>query len=58
MSQTRNDDRAKGTAPWETPALRKISLTEKEIEALRASDDPMALLLAMKPELGRKGEAG
>ena len=37
--------------PWTKPQLRKIPLTDNEVAQLRASDDPMALLLKIKPEL-------
>lgn len=51
MAETREPDVKQ---PWETPELRNIPLTDEEVAKLRASDDPMALLLEMKPELARK----
>ncbi len=37
--------------PWVTPSVRSIELTEEERKQLKASDDAMALLLKMNPEL-------
>ena len=37
--------------PWTKPELRRYKLTEEEIAALRAADDPMILLLKMKPAI-------
>ena len=37
--------------PWNTPALRKFELTEDDLAQLRASDDPMALLLKIRPDI-------
>lgn len=37
--------------PWTKPELRRFKLTEEEIAALRAADDPMTLLLEMKPAI-------
>lgn len=56
MGDTPGLDAEKGTEFWEKPELRKIDLTDEEVEQLRASDDPMALLLKLKPELSRKGQ--
>lgn len=43
---------------WTKPELRRFKLTEEEVSALRASDDPMALLLKLKPEIvARNGPA-
>ena len=49
-------DQSAPKEPWETPGLRKIDLTEGEIEQLRASDDPMSLLLKLRAEIAGKGE--
>lgn len=48
------NDPANKKKPWTKPELKKIKLTDDEVAALRASDDPMALLMKLKPELGRK----
>lgn len=44
---------AKGSKPWATPSLRTIRLTQDERDQLEESDDPMALLLKLRPELTR-----
>lgn len=36
---------------WTQPALRRIKLTGEERSVLRASEDPLALLVKMKPDL-------
>lgn len=46
-----NREPDKPLKPWKAPTLRKFELTEDELAKLRASEDPMALLLNMKPEL-------
>jgi hypothetical protein len=43
----------KGLKPWKTPRLRKVELTEDEVARLRAAEDPMALVVEMRPELNR-----
>jgi len=57
MSEIRDPAANKELKPWEKPMLTSIDLTEDELSKLRASDDPMALLLKLKPELGQ-GSAG
>lgn len=37
--------------PYEAPTLRRCKLTKDEAVQLRASEDPMALLFELKPEL-------
>lgn len=37
--------------PWKTPTLRKFELTEDECSQLRASDDPIAQLLKIRPNI-------
>lgn len=51
--EKRGADQAGGKPlkPWKAPVLEKYDLTEDELAKLRASDDPMALLLTMRPEL-------
>lgn len=57
MSRPANQDSEEAREPWATPMLRGIDLTADEIAQLRESDDPMALLFKMKPELkGRQGQ--
>lgn len=51
MSQVTDQNGEKAREPWTTPTLRSIDLTADEVAALRESDDPMALLFEMKPEL-------
>jgi hypothetical protein len=41
--------------PWQKPDIRKIELTDEEREALRSSDDPMALFLKLKGQPPAKG---
>jgi len=41
--------------PWKTPVLRKFELTEDEVARLRASGDPMALLLKIRPHIKAGG---
>lgn len=36
---------------WSKPTLRKYELTEEELAEIRESDDPMAKLKTVKPEL-------
>jgi hypothetical protein len=36
---------------WKAPVLRKVDLTQDELVQLRASEDPMALLLKIKPDI-------
>jgi len=52
MSESRDLAANKEPKPWEKPMLTKIHLTEDELSKLRASDDPMALLFKLRPELG------
>jgi hypothetical protein len=55
-----SDQKSTGQGPakpgksWTKPELRKIELSDDEIAALRGAEDPMALLLKMKPELKRR----
>lgn len=58
MSETPDYAADKGLKPWEKPMVTQIDLTEDELSKLRASEDPMALLLKMKPELGPKDKSG
>jgi hypothetical protein len=58
MTETKDPRAEKELQPWETPGLRNIDLTDEEVAALRASDDPMALLFEMKPELAGGNRAG
>jgi hypothetical protein len=51
MPETTGPEARKGVEAWEKPELKKYDLTEDEIRQLRASDDPMALLLKLKPEI-------
>lgn len=53
MDREADQGPGKGRKPWKTPRLRKLELTEDEIARLRAAEDPMALLVEMKPELNR-----
>jgi hypothetical protein len=46
-----------GRAPWQKPQIHKIELTDEEKEAVRSSDDPMALLLKLKRPNGADGRA-
>lgn len=57
MNETTGPGAKEGLEPWEKPELRKYDLTEDEVAQLRASDDPMGLLLKLRPEIARKGEA-
>lgn len=54
MSRPTDQDMDKKRKPWTKPELRPIDLTDDEKGALRISDDPMALLLKMKPKLKSK----
>ena len=36
---------------WATPAVRTVDLSDDERAQLRASKDPMALLLKLRPDL-------
>jgi hypothetical protein len=54
MSRSTDQDTDKERKPWTKPELRRIDLTDDEREALRNSDDPMALLLTMKAKLKNK----
>ena len=45
------EDTARPKRVWSTPKLRRYDLTNKELDQLRAAEDPMRELLAMKPEL-------
>jgi hypothetical protein len=45
------EDTARPKRGWSTPKLRRYDLTNKELDQLRAAEDPMRELLAMKPEL-------
>jgi hypothetical protein len=54
MSETPDTAADKGLKPWEKPVVTQVDLTEDELGKLRVSEDPMALLLKMKPELGSK----
>jgi len=58
MSETSSTAADKGLKPWEKPMVSQIDLTEGELSQLRASEDPMALLFEMKPELGAKHKSG
>ena len=58
MSETPDTATNKGLKSWEKPMVTQIGLSEDELGKLRASDDPMALLLKMKPELGPKDQPG
>lgn len=51
-SETPDTAANKGLKPWEKPMVTRIDLAEDELSKPRASEDPMALLLKMKPELG------
>ena len=53
MSQPSEENEPKRRKPWTTPKLERIPTTEEERAALLASDDPMALLRKLKPELWR-----
>ena len=57
MSEIRDPAANNELKPWGKPMLTRIDLTEDELSKLRASDDPMALLLKLKPELGPKNGA-
>jgi hypothetical protein len=54
MSETPETAADKSLKPWKKPMVTQIDLTDEELSKLRASNDPMALLLKMKPELGPK----
>ena len=41
-------DRKPAKKPWKAPELRKFDLTQDEVARLRASEDPMSLLLEMR----------
>jgi len=58
MNETRDLDQKKARKPWTKPVLRRFKLTEEETEALRASDDPEALLAKMRPEIEARSRAG
>ena len=47
----READQKPAKKPWKTPALRTIDLTEDERAQLRQSDDPVALLSRLRPDL-------
>lgn len=47
----READQKPAKKPWKPPALREFSLTEDERAQLRASEDPMALLLKIRPDI-------
>ena len=51
----REVDQKPGKKPWKAPVLRKFKLTEDEVVQLRASADPMALLLKIKPDIKAGG---
>lgn len=53
MSREAGQSPGKGLKPWKTPRLRKLELTEDEVARLRAAEDPMALVVEMRPELNR-----
>lgn len=53
MGDGKRSDTAKARKPWAKPVLQRIELSEEERAALRASDNPMALLLKMKARAGR-----
>ena len=40
---------------WTTPAVRTVDLSDDERAQLRASKDPMALLLKLRPDLKPEG---
>lgn len=58
MSETPGPAADKGLKRWEKPIITQIDLAEDELSQIRASGDPMALLLKMKPELGSKDKPG
>lgn len=55
MSQTQGLGPKSVRKPWKSPEIRKIELTDEDKEALRSSDDPMALLLKLKGAPPAKG---
>ena len=40
---------------WTTPAVRTVDLSDEERAQLRASKDPKALLLKLRPDLKPEG---
>jgi hypothetical protein len=54
MSRPADEEAPMGRKPWTKPKFEKIPTTEEERAALLASDDPMALLRKLKPELWRR----
>ena len=47
----READRKPAKKPWKTPALQEFDLTEDERSQLQASEDPMALLSKIRPDI-------
>ena len=51
----RGADQKPAKKPWKTPAIRKFDLTEDDRALLRASEDPMSLLLEIRPDIKSGG---
>lgn len=47
----READQKSAKKPWKSPALRTFDLTDDERAQLRASEDPMALLFKIRPDI-------
>ena len=58
MSEIRDPAAQKELKSWEKPIVTRIDLTDDELAQLRGSNDPIALLLKLKPELGPKDQPG
>jgi hypothetical protein len=58
MNETPDSEAKQELKPWTKPVLRRIPLTDDELAQLRASEDPMALLLKIKRELSAEDRQG
>ena len=57
MEPEANQEAVKRSKAWSPPILSKLGqLTEDEIAKLQTAEDPIALLLEMRPELSRAAE--
>ena len=56
MNEGKGSEAAKARKRWTKPVIQRFELSDEEQAALRASDDPVALLLKLKAKPGLRQE--